>query len=330
MPSRPRRRARVTTSAKRAGRHRRIRRRRRRVRRRLAPGLDGRGHRARPERHQPGVADLDLADAALAHLIRRSRRAAPSTRRSARDGRTERIPAEPAVPPQASPAPGATCRPRSASALGLGALIIASLLLYRPSFVVLVSPGRRVRHATNWSRRSARSRRGRRSCPLLVGGVAMDAAAWFRGPERPGRRPAGHACAEWSSGGSADGAAGYLRDVSASAVLVLLYLPLLAGFAVLLAHAGRRRGSGPRVHRHRRMQRHRAGTPPACCSASIRSRRSSPRARPGRASPARCSPAALCGALDHDADLPPRVVEGRRCSAWRSPSPRRSATSASR
>ncbi len=33
----------------------------------------------------------------------------------------------------------------------------------------------------------------------------------------------------------ADGAAGYLRDVSAS-VLVLIYLPLLAGFAVLLAH----------------------------------------------------------------------------------------------
>jgi len=70
--------------------------------------------------------------------------------------------------------------------------------------------------------------------PLLLGGVVLLASAWFRGPN--GLVLAAlitfGAILAWRLG---DGAEGYLRDAGAS-VLMLLYLPALAGFAVLLAH----------------------------------------------------------------------------------------------
>ena len=70
--------------------------------------------------------------------------------------------------------------------------------------------------------------------PLLVGGVASLVAAWERGPSGLVFGIMLSACAVllWRI---ADGAIGYLRDVSAS-MLVLLYVPTLAGFAVMLCH----------------------------------------------------------------------------------------------
>ena len=54
----------------------------------------------------------------------------------------------------------------------------------------------------------------------------------------------------------ADGPAGYLRDASAG-VLVALYVPLLAGFAVLLLVPDDGAAPGAGLHRHRRGQRRR-------------------------------------------------------------------------
>ena len=119
--------------------------------------------------------------------------------------------------------------------MALGALIIATLTIYRPSFgyVILAAVGIGIYElvtaiATVEARPSL--------VPLLAGAAAMEGAAWFRGPD-------GLVGALlltvlglliWRL---ADGAAGYLRDVAAGG-LVALYVPFLAGFAVLLLHAG--------------------------------------------------------------------------------------------
>ena len=117
--------------------------------------------------------------------------------------------------------------------LALGALIVLTLALYRPSFgyVVLVAVGIGIYEivtaiATVEARPSL--------VPLLAGAAAMEGAAWFRGPD--GLIGAFLLTALglliWRL---ADGAAGYLRDVGSGA-LVALYVPFLAGFAMLLAH----------------------------------------------------------------------------------------------
>lgn len=118
--------------------------------------------------------------------------------------------------------------------LGLGALIIATLFLYRPSFAVLV--GVVVAYGTfELSRAIAKSGTRITVVPVVVGGLAALAAAWTRGPDGLVLAILLTACGVliWRIG---DGAEGYLRDVSAS-LLVLLYLPGLAGFAVLSASA---------------------------------------------------------------------------------------------
>jgi phosphatidate cytidylyltransferase len=119
--------------------------------------------------------------------------------------------------------------------LALGALIIASLFVYRPSFAVLVGIA-----ATYGSYELSRAIGGSSSArvavlPVLVGGVATLAAAWWRGPDGLVLGILLSACAVviWRIG---DGADGYLRDAGAS-FLVLLYVPALAGFAVLSVHA---------------------------------------------------------------------------------------------
>jgi phosphatidate cytidylyltransferase len=68
--------------------------------------------------------------------------------------------------------------------------------------------------------------------PIVVGGLALLAAAWARGPNGLVLTLLVTVCGVfiWRI---ADGAQNYLRDVAAS-VLILLYLPALAGFAVLL------------------------------------------------------------------------------------------------
>ena len=72
--------------------------------------------------------------------------------------------------------------------------------------------------------------------PLLAGAAAMQAAAWFRGPDGlvGALLLTALGLVIWRL---ADGADGYLRDVAAGE-LVALYVPFLAGFAVLMLHAG--------------------------------------------------------------------------------------------
>ena len=138
--------------------------------------------------------------------------------------------AEPAGPPPAGRA-GRNLTAAIGVGLGLGVVILLSLLIYRPVFMVVVGAAilvaivelSRALHAGGFRPPLV---------PVLVGAVAMIALAWTRGPT-------GLAIAFlltvlavvlWRL---AEGPTGYLRD-TASGVLVALYVPLLAGFAVLL------------------------------------------------------------------------------------------------
>ena len=117
--------------------------------------------------------------------------------------------------------------------LALGALIIATLTVYRPSFVFVVAIAVAIgvfEIVTAIGTVEARPP----LVPLLAGTAAMEAAAWFRGPDGlvGALLLTALGLAIWRL---ADGAAGYLRDVAAGQ-LVALYVPFLAGFAVLMVH----------------------------------------------------------------------------------------------
>jgi phosphatidate cytidylyltransferase len=115
--------------------------------------------------------------------------------------------------------------------LGLGAVILAALLIWRPAFLLVLTVAVLVSIV---ELSGALERGGHRPprAPVLVGAVAMVALAWTRGPS--GLVVAFlltvFAVLLWRLGA---GPVGYLRDASA-AVLVALYVPLLAGFAALL------------------------------------------------------------------------------------------------
>jgi phosphatidate cytidylyltransferase len=115
--------------------------------------------------------------------------------------------------------------------LGLAAVILAALLIWRPAFLLVLSAAVVV---SIIELTGALERGGHRPPrpPVLVGAFAMVALAWTRGPS--GLVVAFlltvFAVLLWRLG---DGPVGYLRDASA-AVFVALYVPLLAGFAVLL------------------------------------------------------------------------------------------------
>jgi phosphatidate cytidylyltransferase len=117
--------------------------------------------------------------------------------------------------------------------VGLGAVILASLFAYRPSFAFIV--GVAVLYGCYELSRALGSAGIRPSlAPLLVGSAALLIGAWERGPSGlvVGVLITLGGVIVWRI---ADGALGYTRDVTASA-LILLYLPTLAGFAVLLVH----------------------------------------------------------------------------------------------
>jgi phosphatidate cytidylyltransferase len=118
--------------------------------------------------------------------------------------------------------------------VGLGAIIVASLFVYRPSFAVIV--GLAVVYGC-YELTQALATSGARVAltPVAAGGVAMLVAAWLRGPDGLVVALLVAVCAVfvWRLG---DGAENYLRDVRASG-FVLLYLPALAAFAVLSVHA---------------------------------------------------------------------------------------------
>jgi len=118
--------------------------------------------------------------------------------------------------------------------VGLGAVILISLFAYRPSFAFLI--GLAVGYGI-WELCRAIGASGARPTvvPLIVGGLASLVAAWTRGPNGLVVGILITACAVvvWRL---SDGAEHYQRDVGTS-LLVLLYVPTLAGFAVLSVHA---------------------------------------------------------------------------------------------
>jgi len=114
----------------------------------------------------------------------------------------------------------------------LGALVIGTLFTYRFGFVVLLVV---VIAGAVWELVRAVGKSGAHPplVPLLAGVAAMDLLAWFRGG---GALTVAFlltalGCMIWRL---AEGPVGYLRDVS-TAVFVALYVPFLAGYAVLLA-----------------------------------------------------------------------------------------------
>ncbi len=117
--------------------------------------------------------------------------------------------------------------------VGLGAIILATLWLWRPGFVIIVCVA--VVYALYELTTGIATVEARVPLiPLVVGGLAMDIAAWYRGSNglAAGLLLTVLAVAIWRL---ADGALGYQRDLAA-ATLCALYVPLLAGFAVLLVH----------------------------------------------------------------------------------------------
>jgi phosphatidate cytidylyltransferase len=118
--------------------------------------------------------------------------------------------------------------------VALGALILVSLFVYRPSFAVIV--GIACAYGS-YELAKAIGTTGVRVAllPVLIGGAATLIAAWMRGPEglTAGIVLSVVAVLVWRLG---DGADRFLTDVGAS-VFVLLYVPALAGFAVLSVHA---------------------------------------------------------------------------------------------
>jgi phosphatidate cytidylyltransferase len=114
--------------------------------------------------------------------------------------------------------------------VGLGAAIVASLAFYRPVFVVVIVIAVTIGVYELVSALDSRPP----VLPLLAGAIAMDIVAWFRGSSGlvVALLITAGGVAIWRLG---EGPIGYLRDVSAS-VFIALYVPLLAGFAVLLAH----------------------------------------------------------------------------------------------
>ncbi len=115
----------------------------------------------------------------------------------------------------------------------LGGLVIGTLLTFRFGFVLLlllVIGGAVVELVLAVGKAEAHPP----LLPLLAGTVAMELLAWFRGSGAlmVAFLLTALGCFVWRL---ADGPVGYLRDIS-TAVFVALYVPFLAGFAVLLAH----------------------------------------------------------------------------------------------
>lgn len=139
--------------------------------------------------------------------------------------------ASPTTPPQRSRSAGRNLAAAIAVGLLLGGSVIAVLVVYPPGFVLVVALAVVL---SLWELIRAMDARevAPPLVPLLLGSLAMITLAYLRGP-------AGLvvafmltvlACLIWRL---ADGAGGYLRDVSTT-VFIAAYLPLLAGFAVLL------------------------------------------------------------------------------------------------
>lgn len=133
--------------------------------------------------------------------------------------------------PTAAPKAGRNLPVAIAVGCGLGALVLASLLIYRPVFAVVAATA--VVLSIIEMVRAVRPLEARPPLvPLLAGGVGMIALAWFAGASMlaVGFVLTIIAVMLWRLG---DGPVGYQRDVT-SAALITAYIPLMAGFCVLL------------------------------------------------------------------------------------------------
>ena len=138
------------------------------------------------------------------------------------------------APAETAPTPGRAGRNLPAAigvGLALAAVLIASLYARKALFVVVlvVAIGVGVRELV----RAVRTIGARPPLvPLVVGGAAMAVLAYLRGPEALvlGLVLTVLACLVWRL---PEGPEGYLRDLAAS-TLAAVYVPFLAGFAVLL------------------------------------------------------------------------------------------------
>ena len=138
---------------------------------------------------------------------------------------------EPAGPSAGPPGRAGRNLPAAiAVGLGLGAVILAPLFLWRPAFlgVVVVAVGVGI-----WEMvRAVGARAHPPLVPLLAGGVIMAGLAWYAGPEAlvVGLVLTVGATTVWRLSGPPRG---FQADLAA-ATLVAMYVPFLAGFAVLL------------------------------------------------------------------------------------------------
>jgi phosphatidate cytidylyltransferase len=148
-------------------------------------------------------------------------------------------PAPEPPPPAAEPAPptgtgraGRNLPAAIAVGVSLGAVVLASLLFWRPGFVFVVGAAAVV-GAWEMVRAMAHDSGPRAPLvPLLAGALVMITLAWYGGAEALtlGLVLTVLATMVWRL---ADGPAGYQRDLLA-AVLVAVYVPFLGSFAVLL------------------------------------------------------------------------------------------------
>jgi phosphatidate cytidylyltransferase len=120
---------------------------------------------------------------------------------------------------------------------GMAAVVLASLMLWRPAFLVLIVAAVCV---AIWELARAvatqgaeRGGQGVPLPPLFAGGLAMPTLAWWYGPEALflALPVTVLAIAVWRLAG---GPAGYSRDVT-TATLIAVYVPFLGGFVALLA-----------------------------------------------------------------------------------------------
>jgi phosphatidate cytidylyltransferase len=136
------------------------------------------------------------------------------------------------VPPPSNGRAGRNLPAAIAVGTSLGALVLVSLLFWRPGFVFVVAAAACI---GSWEMVRAMSHDdGPRAplVPLLAGCVVMVTLAWFAGAEALtlGLVLTVLAAMVWRL---ADGPGGYQRDLLA-AVLVAVYVPFLGSFAVLL------------------------------------------------------------------------------------------------
>lgn len=199
----------------------------------------------------PAVPAEPAAPDAPTELLPRAEPESPARQRAGarrrRAGRGSAAPAKPPVDrpdlegqsagPQPTPPAGSGRAGRNLPAaigvgVGLAAVVLGSLLVWRPAFLVVLVAA--ISLGTWEVARAVRSSGARPPLPpLLVGGVLMAVLAWQVGPDALalGLLLTVLAMLIWRLG---DGPPGYQRDV-ATATLIAVYVPFLGGFAALLA-----------------------------------------------------------------------------------------------